>query len=181
MLFTLPHDLTDFSWCTIDNLHAYRNRHITLIKPYVINTRINTALLLILPYLQPNNAAHFFKAQFEFKYTLTLNIIYYNILTALNYNKCTTLINIFTVRVLSISYLMINYFMQQVYKGNGSDSESLKKWKNSPIITTGRVRRESPGRTVSSIKGILLIFLPRLSPKYWTKEFKSCPSVSVPL
>lgn len=42
MLFTLPHDPTDFYWCTTDNLHAYRNRHITLIKTYVINTRINT-------------------------------------------------------------------------------------------------------------------------------------------
>lgn len=50
--------------------------------------------------------------------------------------------------------------------------------KNSPIITTGRVRRESPGRTVSSNKGILFIFFPRLSPKYWPKEFRSCPSVS---
>lgn len=78
--------------------------------------------------------------------------------------------------MLNITYFLINHFTQ-VYKGNGSDKEPLKN-QNSPITTTGRVRRESPGITVSSIKGILLIFLPRLSPKYWTKEFKSCPSVS---
>lgn len=69
MLFTHPHDPTDLCGCTTDNLHAYRNRRITLIKPYVINTRINTVLPLILPYLLLNNTADFFKAQFKFKYT----------------------------------------------------------------------------------------------------------------
>jgi len=69
MLFTLPCDTTNFSWCTINNLHATSSRHLTLIKPYVINIRIKTVLPLRLTYLLLNNAAHFVKAQLEFKYT----------------------------------------------------------------------------------------------------------------
>lgn len=41
--------------------------------------------------------------------------------------------NFFTVSTLSIIYLMINDFMQQVYKGNGSDTISGVK-KNTHLL-----------------------------------------------